>query len=55
MTAAPESQFGHQRRVFPLCCQDGWRGEEVLELLECFGSIIAPCEVVRLLEKFEER
>ena len=45
-----------QEEDFPVfrCCHDGWRGEEVLELLECFGSIVVPLELVGLPEKSEE-
>jgi hypothetical protein len=41
---------------FPVfgCYQNRWRGEEVLEPLECFGSIIVPLELVGLPEKFGE-
>jgi hypothetical protein len=31
-----------------------WRGEKILELLECFGSIVVPLELIGLPEKFEE-
>ena len=45
-----------QEEEFPVfwCYQDGWRGQEVLELLECFGSIVVPLELVGFSEKFEE-
>ena len=45
-----------QEEDFPVfwCCQDGRQGEEVLELLECFGSIVVPLELVGLPKKFEE-
>ena len=31
-----------------------WRGEKILDLLECFGSIIIPLELIGLPEKFKE-
>ena len=45
-----------QEEDFPFfwCCKDGWRGEKIVELLECFGSIVVPLELVGLPEKFEE-
>ena len=47
---------GDVQEDFPVfwCCQDGWRGEEVLELLECLGSIVVPLELVGLPEKCDE-
>ena len=45
-----------QDEDFPIfwCCWDGWQGEKVLELLECFGSIVVPLELVGLPKKFDE-
>ena len=45
-----------QEKDFPIfwCCLDRPRGKKILELLECFGSIIIPLKLVGLLEKFEE-
>ena len=47
---------GNVQEDFPVfwCCEDMWRGEKILELLECFGSIVVPLELIGLPEKFEE-
>ena len=37
------------------CGQDGWGREEFIEILECPRSFLIPLELVKLLEKFEER
>ena len=44
---------GSVQEDFPVfwCSEDTWRGEKILELLECFGSIVVPLELVRLPEK----
>ena len=41
---------GSVQEDFPVfwCSEDTWRGEKILELLECFGSTVVPLKLIGL-------